>query len=123
MIASPRPVAEMKFKHDDFCCDVELYTSGNDLVARFFNGSAEHDEGQIRDLVIVDPGFGVICLKFKGQDALLSGFLDGSVFSEAAVVSAIEFVERLSPRSAAAYIPHHVRRFKATDAVEYNGEY
>jgi hypothetical protein len=113
----------MKFQYEGFSCDVELYTNGNDLVVRFFNRSAEHDEEQIHDLVIVDPGFGVICLKFKGQDALLSGFLDESVFSEAAVASAIEFVERLSPRSASAYIPHHVRRFKATSAVEYNGEY
>jgi hypothetical protein len=113
----------MRFQHESFCCDVELYTNGDNMVVRFFDRSAEHDEEQIHDLVIVDPGFGVICLKFKGGGALLSGFLDESVFSEAAVVSAIEFVERLSPRSDSAYIPHHVRRFKATGVVEYNGEY
>ena len=46
-----------------------------------------------------------------------------AVFSEAAVASAIDFVERLSPRSGTAYIPHHVRRFNAVGFVEYNGEY
>jgi hypothetical protein len=113
----------MKFQHEGFCCDVELYANGDDCVVRFFDRATEHVADQIHDLVTVDPGFGMICLKFKGQDGLLSGFLDESVFSEAAVVSAIDFVERLSPRSTAAYIPHHVRRFKATRAVEYNGEY
>jgi hypothetical protein len=113
----------MKFQHEGFRCDVEVFTNGDDLLVRFFDSSREQDEEQICNLVIVDPGFGVLCLKFKGQDALLSGFLDESAFSEAAARSAIEFVERLSPRSAAAYIPHHVRRFRATSFIEYNGEY
>jgi hypothetical protein len=113
----------MKFQHEDFNCDVDVFMNGDDLLVRFYDRSTEQNEEQICDLVIVEPGYGVICLKFKGQDGLLSGFLDESVFSEAAVESAIDFVEKLSPQSGKAYIPHHVRRFKVTSYIEYNGEY
>lgn len=113
----------MTFEHEAFRCDVELFKNGDDLVVRFFDRSREHSEEQICNLVIVDPGFGVLCLKFKGRDALLSGFLDESAFSESAAQAAIEFVQRLSPRSAGAYIPYHVRRFSARGFIEYNGEY
>jgi hypothetical protein len=113
----------MKFQYENFSCDVDIFTSGDDLMVRFYDSSIEQNEEQICNLVIVDPGYGVICLKFKGAGGLLSGFLDESVFSEAAVESAIEFVEKLSPRRSDAYIPHHVRRFKATSYIEYNGEY
>lgn len=113
----------MKFQHENFSCDVDIFTNGDDLLVRFYDSSTEQDEKQIVNLVIVEPGYGVICLKFKGKEGLLSGFLDESVFSEAAVDSAIDFVEKLSPRSGNAYIPHHVRLFKATSYIEYNGEY
>ena len=113
----------MKFQHENFSCDVDIFTSGDDLLVRFYDSSTEQNEEQIGQLVFVEPGYGVICLKFKGQDGLLSGFLDESVFSEAAVESAIDFVEKLSPRSNEAYIPYHVRRFKVTSYIEYNGEY
>jgi len=114
----------IKFQHEDFSCDVDVFTNGDDLLVRFYDSSREHNEEQICNLVIVQPGYGVICLKFKGQSsALLSGFLDESVFSEAAVDSAIDFVEKLLPRSSKTYIPYHVRRFKETSYIEYNGEY
>lgn len=112
-----------KFQHEDFSCDVDVFTNGDDLLVRFYDKTTEQTEDEICNLVIVNPGYGVICLKFKGNDGLLSGFLDHSVFSEATVVSAINFVENLSPRSANAYIPHHVRIFNAKSFIEYNGEY
>ena len=111
------------FQHEDFSCDIEIFNKGDDILVRFYDKSAEQKESEIHDLVIVDPGFGVLCLKFKGRAGLLSGFLSRDVFSEAAAESAIDFVESLSPRGAGAYIPHHVRLFGGSSYVEYNGEY
>ena len=113
----------MIFQHDSFRCDVDVFTKGDDLLVRFYLRSKEQDESEICDLVIVDPGFGILCLKSKGDAALLSGFLDELAFSEAAAVSAIEFVENLSSRYAGVSIPHHVRRFRVTSFIESNGEY
>lgn len=114
----------MKFVHDTFSCDVDIFQNDKDLVVRFYDKLKEQDEEEIVNLVLVDPGYGYLSLKFKGENGLLSGFLDENLFStDAAVAAAIAFVENLSPLSPHAYIPHHVRRFKTTSFVEYNGEY
>lgn len=114
----------MEFRYGTFSCAVDIFTSGPDVVVRFYNQEREHQEPEIVNLVVVDPGYGYLCLKFKGNAGLLSGFLDERFFSEDELIhQAIEFVESLSPRSKSAYIPHHVDRVKPTTFVEYNGEY
>ena len=102
----------MKFRFKDASCDVDVFTCENDLVVRFYEQTKEHKEAEICNVVIVDPGYGYISLKYKGSDALLSGFLDERFFDNDEIMNAaIEFVESLSSLSADAYIPHHVRRF------------
>ncbi|MCP3924215.1 MAG: hypothetical protein GY714_16675 [Desulfobacterales bacterium] len=114
----------MKFKFKNFSCEVDVFKKDHDLVIRFYNKKLEHEEKDICDLVIVDPGYGYLCLKFKGEDGLLSGYLDENVFSNDDIVNAaIDFVEKLSPLSNAAYIPHHIDRIQKTSYIEYNGEY
>lgn len=112
------------FEYGDFSCSVDIFRNGEDIIVRFYDKSKEQEEKDIKDLVIVDPGYGYICLKFKGEDGLLSGFLDEDFFSNNEIIGeAVEFVENLSEKSKWAYIPHHIDRVKLTSYVEYNGEY
>lgn len=115
----------MKFICDNFVCDIEKYDMDErSFVIRFFNKTKEHAEHEICDYVLVDPGFGYICLKFKGEDALLSGFLDETVFKDDNIINAaIDYAGSLSPFSGLAYIPHNVMKVKFTGSVEYNGEF
>ena len=114
----------MKFEHGSFSCDVDIFSKDQDLIIRFYDKSKEQEENEIINCVVVEPGFGYLCLKFKGEDGLLSGYLDENVFSSDVLVeAAIVFTENLSPLSEGAYIPHHVDRVKRTTFVEYNGEY
>ena len=115
----------MKFIHNNFSCDVDVYTNHNNLVVKFYDGSKEHKEEQICNLVIVDPGYGYINLKLIGKDAgIVSGFLNEDVFSSNQMIEgAINFTKDLSPGIESAYIPHHVSKVKFTGYVEYNGEY
>ncbi len=114
----------MEFKYEKFSCEADVFKDAENLVVRFYNKGNEQNEQQIRNLVIVDQGYGYLCLKFKGQDGLLSGFLDENIFSTDEMISkAVEFVENLSPKSKNAFIPHHISRVKFTSYVEYNGEY
>ena len=82
---------ENKFQHEDFTCDVDVFTKRDGLLVRFYDLSTEQEQDDIHDLVIVNPGYGFLSLKFKGDEGLLSGFLDEAVFSAAAVLKAIEF--------------------------------
>ena len=112
------------FEYENFSCDVDLFKNGNDLIVRFYDKSKEQSEEEIVGLVIVEPGHGYMCLKFKGDDGLLSGWLDKNIFLKQNMVeSAIAFVESLSPLSAGAYLPHHVDLILRDSYVEYNGEY
>lgn len=111
----------MRFIGTGFSCDIAVFRHENDLVVKFYDQAKEHPPEQLRDLVIADPGYGYLSLKSVGSGALLTGFLDEAVFSDALAEEAIELVERLAP--AAGYVPHHVRRFRSTGFVEYNGEY
>lgn len=114
----------MKFEYKDFSCDVDIFYKEDDLIVRFYNSSIEPKEEEIIDLVIVDSGFGYLYIKFKGDAALIGGFLDEDVFSSDELVdAAIDFIENLSPKARNIYIPHHVDRVKRTSFVEYNGEY
>lgn len=70
------------FEYEHFSCDVDIFRTENDLIVRFYDRLMEQSEQEIVDLVIVEPGYGYICLKFKGNDGLLSGFLDKKVFSK-----------------------------------------
>ena len=114
---------QTKFQHESFACDVDVFYRGDDLVVRFYHKYKEQGANDIRDMVVVDPGFGFICLKVVGDEGLLSGYLDQNVFSEDSVLKAIDFVLTLSPRSGDAYIPYHVRLFGSSRIIEYNGEY
>lgn len=114
----------MKFEYQKFSCNVDVFHRGLDMIVRFYDGSREPEEEDIVDLVIADPGYGYLILKYKGDAALLSGFLNESVFaSDEMVEAAIDYVERLSPHCQSVYMPYHVSRFKPTSYVEYNGEY
>ena len=114
----------MKFKANDFSCDVEKYKlDDKSFVVKFFDKGKEHSEEQICDYVLVEPGYGYICLKYKGKDALLSGFLNEDTFTDEMIQIAIDFVESLSPYSDDAYIPHNIMKVKITGTVEYNGEF
>lgn len=114
----------MEFRYKNHSCNVDVFRNNDNLVVKFFDQTKEHSADQIHDLVIVDPGYGYISLKFIGTDALLSGFLDETFFtSEEIINEAIDFVESLSEKSSGAYIPHHVVKFKRSGFVEYNGEY
>ncbi|WP_297429866.1 hypothetical protein [Clostridium sp.] len=114
----------MKFEYKNFSCDVEIFKKDLDILVRFYDKSNEQNEDEIVNLVIVDPGYGYLLLKFKGNSGLLSGYLNESIFSSDELVdAAINFIESLSPLSEYAYIPHHVDRVKLTSFVEYNGEY
>ncbi len=115
----------MEFSYSGFSCEADIYRNGDDIVVRFYNQEREHTDQQIVDLVVVDPGFGYMCLKFKGEyGGLLSGFLNERFFiSDQMVKAAIDFVENLSPLSAKVYLPHQVVCFKPVSYVEYNGEY
>lgn len=114
----------MKFKVNNFSCDIEKYKlDDKSFVIKFFNKEKEHSEEQICDYVLVEPGFGYIYLKYKGEDALLSGFLDENTFTDEMIHIAIDFVESLSPYSNDAYIPHNIMKVKISGTVEYNGEF
>ena len=114
----------MKFLYRDFSCDVDIFKNGDDILVRFYDKRKEQKAEEIINLVIVDPGYGYISLKFKGEDGLMGGFLWEDVFSDEGMVNAvIEFVESLSPKSENAYIPHHIDLVKKEGYVEYNGEY
>ncbi|KNY26897.1 hypothetical protein [Pseudobacteroides cellulosolvens] len=114
----------MKFEYKNFSCDVDIFYKEDDLLIRFYDSSNEQEEDEIINLVIVDPGFGYLYIKFKGDAALIGGFLDEEVFSSDELVdAAIDFIENLSPKARNIYIPHHVDCVKRTSFVEYNGEY
>jgi len=114
----------MTFNYKNFSCQAEKYKlDDKSFIIKFFDKSKEHSESEIKDYVDVDAGYGYISLKFKGEDALLSGFLDTSIFTDENMIdSVIEFVESLSPHAKEAYIPHHVKTVKFTGSVQYNGE-
>ncbi|WP_272039133.1 hypothetical protein [Paenibacillus sp. JJ-100] len=114
----------MKFNYKHFSCDAEVYTKDQDLIVRFFDSAKEQKEDEIINLVFVDPGYGYLCVKYKGDAALISGFLDENIFvSDDLVDAAIEFIEELSPQVKHCYAPYHISRFKQTRFNEYNGEY
>ncbi|RXZ77453.1 hypothetical protein EBB07_31310 [Paenibacillaceae bacterium] len=114
----------MKFNYKNFSCDTEIYYKDNDIIVRFFDSAKEQEEADIINLVIVDPGYGYLCLKYKGDAALLSGLLNEDVFSsDEHIDAAISFVENLSPTSKNTYTPYHIARIKQTSFIEYNGEY
>ena len=114
----------MIFNYKNFSCQAEKYKlDDKSFIIKFFDKNKEHSESEIKDYVVVDAGYGYISLKFKGEDALLSGFLDESIFTDENMIdSAIEFVESLSPFSKNAYIPYNVMTIKITGSIEYNGE-
>lgn len=115
----------MKFIYENFACDVDTFFYNQDILVRFYDGSKEQEEGEIINLVCVDPGYGYLLIKNKGESsALLSGFLDEEVFSTDEIVdAAMSFTENLSPDSKNKYMPYHIERFKKTSFVECNGEY
>jgi hypothetical protein len=113
----------MKFSYKHFSCDTEMYYKDQDLIVRFFDRVKEQEE-DIINLVFVDPGYGYMCVKYKGDAALISGFLDEDVFvSDDMVDAAIEFIEELSAQVKYCYAPYHISLFKQTRFNGYNGEY
>jgi len=114
----------LEFSYGQFTCDIDVFFYDDDVLIRFYDASKEQSEEKITDLVIVDPGFGFLCLKLKGESALLSGYLVKDVFvSEEMVSAAIDFIEGLSPKYKNIYIPYHIALVKQVGYVEYNGEY
>ncbi|TYP67369.1 hypothetical protein [Paenibacillus methanolicus] len=115
----------MKFIYNSVSCDAEHYFKDQDIVVRFYDEKREQHENHIVNLVLVDPGYGYLCLKYKGKDsALLSGVLDEGFFNTDEIVeAAIDFIKTLSPDVKNRYVPYHISRVKKSSYVEYNGEY
>jgi len=112
----------MKFTYNQFSCDIDVFENKKDIVMRFYDCSKEQNEGQIGNLVIVDSGYGFLCLKIKGDCGLLSGFLDKNIFSSEEMIDAvIDFIKNLFPEIEPVY--YHVDCVKLTGYNEYNGEY
>jgi len=112
----------MKFSYNQFSCDVDVFFNVDDIVMRFYDASKEQDEDQIVNLVIVDSGFGFLCLKVKGTCGLLSGFLDKAIFtSNEMALAAIELLVDFS--GITDHLPYHVDLVKIINYEEYNGEY
>ncbi|MNI76670.1 hypothetical protein D3C73_1329150 [compost metagenome] len=114
----------MKFQFESFSCDVDIFYKEQDILVRFYDATKEQNENEIIDLVIVDPGYGYLCLKFKGDSGLLGGYLNETVFNSDEIVDAtIKFIEDLFPQAQNIYLPYHIARVRETNFVEYNGEY
>ncbi|MNE36203.1 hypothetical protein D3C76_911230 [compost metagenome] len=114
----------MKFHFKSFTCDVDIFYKDQDVMVRFYDALREPKEEDIVNLVVVDSGFGYLYLKFKGDAALLSGYLNEVIFSSDEMVdAAIEYVVELAPQSKNLYMPYHISRVRETSFVEYNGEY
>jgi hypothetical protein len=112
----------MKFIYNNFSCDVDVFENKKDVIIRFYDKSKEQNEEDICDLVIVHSGYGFLCLKIKGDNGLLSGYLDKNIFSSKEMVyKAIEFIENLFPEIEPIY--YHIDLVKFVDYIEYNGEY
>ncbi len=113
----------MRFVSGDQSCDTEVFKNEKDIVVRFYNKAAEPEESDIIDFVEVDTGFGYLALKFKGEEALLSGFLDENFFkSQTSIESAIDFVKNLNQMAWEAYIPYRICMVRCCESIEYNGE-
>jgi len=113
----------MKFIYNSFICDVDVFRSDNNVVIRFYDSIKEQSEEQIRDLTIVDSGYGFLCFKRKGESGLVSGFLDNKIFSSDKIINeAVDFLERCCNVSWG-HVPYHIDRFSLVDYCEYNGEY
>lgn len=111
----------MKFIHDNFSCDVDVFCKGQEYMFRFYEGSMEQTEEEIINLVIVDPGYGYLFLKIKGDAALLGGYLDEIVFhSDEMIEAVIHFLETFIQEAKNLYIPYHVARVRRTSFLEYN---
>ena len=57
----------MKFEYLKFSCNVDVFHRDLDMIVRFYDGSREPAEEEIVDLVIADPGYGYLILKYKGM--------------------------------------------------------
>ena len=114
----------MKFSYKQFTCDVDVFKNEDGILLRFYDSSKEQSEEEIANLVIVDSGYGFLCLKIKGEDGLISGYLNRNIFaSDEMVYAVIEFLENLFPKYTGGYIPYHIDRVQFVDYIEYNGEY
>ncbi|MEW4370726.1 hypothetical protein [Paenibacillus kandeliae] len=114
----------MKFQFEQFSCDVDVFYKEQDVLLRFYDVSKEQSESEIMNLVIVDPGYGYLCIKFKGDSALLSGYLDDKIFHSDEIVEALlHYIEDLFPHTRNMYMPYHIKRVRESSYVEYNGEY
>ena len=116
--------AVLSFEADGLRCAVAVYRNATGFVLRFYDAARHPPAAPLKNLVLVDPGHGYLCLTQVGDDAVLSGLLDETVFgTDALVAQALAFAERQWSGAANAYLPHHVSRVRLTTYVEYNGEY
>ena len=47
----------MKFTHQNFTCDVDIYHNGDDLTVRFYDQSQEPTAEEIVNFVAVNPRY------------------------------------------------------------------
>ncbi len=117
---------KFKFKQDGYKekeCDVEIFKNDNGLVVKFFNKELEPDENKICDYVYVDAGYGYLSLKRKGEDGILSGFLNKDFFSNESIILQVrDFVELLDPDMEDAYVPYNFERIQKFDSLTWTGE-
>lgn len=114
----------MKFEYEAFSCDVDILRNEQKAIVRFYDRTKEQNENEIVNLVIVDAGYGFLTITFKGDCALVGGFLDADIFTSNEMAdAAAEFAINCFPENANRYILYHIDRVKKTDYIEYNGEY
>lgn len=112
-----------KFIYNGWSCDAEFFYGDNGCVIRFLDSSEEKYGNQLSDLVIAHTGYGFLHIKYVGEDAVLSGMLDGSRFSKDMIQSVTDFAEENISECRNVYLPYHIDFISMTDYDEYNGEY
>ena len=117
---------KFKFKQDGYEekeCDVEIFKNKSGLVVKFYNKEIEPDENKISDYVYVDAGYGYLSLKRKGEDGILSGFLNKEFFSNTSIILQVrDFVKLLDPQIEDAYVPYNFERIQKFDSLTWTGE-
>lgn len=104
-------------------CNVDIFSSNNSYIFRFYDGESEAWDKPLCNLAIVPSNYGFLYLRLLEGDAILSGCLDEAYFSKDMVEDILLFVEDCVPACKDAYLPYHIDFAALSDYDEYNGEY
>lgn len=115
----------MQFSCNNFLCDIEVYVKDNDYVFRLYDGKKEPKGHEMHNLVIVDSGYGFICVKVVDIDTwVISGYLNSHYFTaENMVDELLAKIEEYLPNLKNSCSYHHIELVDFNKYIEYNGEY